>query len=88
MIGVFQHLIGSGKRIDVPRSCAFVISSDYFGRATHAQDLIALNSATGKAFRALPEWISGTLTTFIQCSGLSTAANSALAYLFQRHQRQ
>jgi hypothetical protein len=48
----FEHLIGEEQRIDVPRSCALVIQANYFGRATDARSVIALNSATGKAFHA------------------------------------
>ena len=39
---------------------------------------MALNDATGKAFHAFAERISGTLTTLTPCAGFSTATNSAV----------
>lgn len=53
-------------------------SSDYLGLDSNLPRRMALNSAPGKAFNALADRISGTLTTFLPCAGFSTAANSAV----------
>jgi hypothetical protein len=53
MIGVpLEHLIGSGERIDVPRSCALVIQAITLVWRGNIGRQIALNSAIGKAFQA------------------------------------
>jgi len=53
-------------------------SSDYFGLESNLRHPMVPNSATGKAFHALDERISGTDTTLIPRAGFSTAANSAV----------
>jgi hypothetical protein len=45
-----EHLIGSLKRIDVPRSCAFVIQAITLVWRTHAWRYGGLKSAAGEGF--------------------------------------
>jgi hypothetical protein len=47
---VFEHLIGSAERIDVPRSCALVIQAITLVWRTHTRRYEERKSAARKAF--------------------------------------
>src|SRR5258708_6624514 len=61
-------------------------SSDYFGLESNHPRRIEPNSATGTAFGARADGISGTHTTLMPCGGLLDRSQQCSRHVFQGHQ--
>ena len=82
----FEHLIGSGNRIDVPRSCAFVIQAITLVWRVTTRAVSSRTPLLARLFTLAPMGSQARTQPACRAADFSIAANSAVAMWFQGHQ--